>query len=253
MGDIFGNLGIIPGQLIFQILSFIILFVVVRAWVVKPLMGVLDRRKKTIAQGLEDARVAGEARANAESEAARITAEANSRAAEIVRDATERAEASAREVRADAEREIAATRESAMEDMTGERNRMLGELRDQVVTLALAVAEKLIGESLDDERHHELLQEILTGLSSGRIAVLEAVPSVSLDGAAVEVTSALPLTSEEQEAVRRDIVERAGNAASITFRADPSILGGLVIRIGDHVIDGSLAGQLQTMRTSLAV
>jgi F0F1-type ATP synthase delta subunit len=37
----------------------------------------------------------------------------------------------------------------------------------------------------------------------------------------------------------------------ITFRVDPSILGGLVIRVGDKVLDGSVVGQLETMRQSL--
>jgi F0F1-type ATP synthase delta subunit len=37
----------------------------------------------------------------------------------------------------------------------------------------------------------------------------------------------------------------------VDFRVDPSILGGLVIHVGDKILDGSVAGQLETLRQSL--
>ncbi len=66
---------------------------VVRAWIVKPLLGMLDKRRKKLEQGIEDARIAGEARANAEEEAAKIITEAQIKATRIVNEATERADA----------------------------------------------------------------------------------------------------------------------------------------------------------------
>ncbi len=62
----------------------------------------------------------------------------------------------------------------------------------------------------------------------------------------------MPLTFQEQETIRCDIIARIGGGATITFRVDPSLLGGLVIRIGDKVMDSSLAGQLQTLRQNLS-
>jgi F-type H+-transporting ATPase subunit b len=72
-----------------------------------------------------------------------------------------------------------------------------------------------------------------------------------LSGASAEVTSALPLTAEEKEAVRQDVLSRIGAQATVTFRVDPSILGGLVIRVGDKVLDGSVAGQLENLRQTM--
>jgi len=66
------NLGLNLGFLIQYALAFAVLFVVLRAWVYQPVLGLLEKRRNTIAQGLEDARVAAEARANAEREANRI-------------------------------------------------------------------------------------------------------------------------------------------------------------------------------------
>jgi F-type H+-transporting ATPase subunit b len=65
------------------------------------------------------------------------------------------------------------------------------------------------------------------------------------------VISALPLTSDEQETVKQEILVKMGSESTIEFRIDPSILGGLVIRVGDKVLDGSISGKLDNLRQSL--
>jgi len=242
-------LGINLGYLIAFALSFGILFVVMRAWVYKPLMAQLEKRRLTIARGLEDARVAADARANAEKEANRIITEAQTRSAEIIREATERASKVEQEIRNQAEADMIKTRETAMAEMEGERNKMLSEVRGQIVSLAIAAAQKVISANLDERRQHALVDEFFSGVRNGSVVVLE---DASLGGGqSAEVTSALPLTEEEQELVRRDILQKIGGAATVSFRVDPSILGGLVVRVGDRVVDGSLSGRLADLHQSM--
>ncbi|MEK6222987.1 MAG: ATP synthase F0 subunit B, partial [Chloroflexota bacterium] len=85
-------LGINLGYILLQVANFLVLLVILRVWVYKPLINMLTTRRETIAQGLEDARVAAEARANAESEAEKILSNAQSKASDVVREATTRAE-----------------------------------------------------------------------------------------------------------------------------------------------------------------
>mgnify|MGYP000856260610 FL=1 len=243
------NLGINLGYLIVWLVSFGIMMVVLRAWVYKPMLNMLEKRRNKISQGLEDARVAADARANAEREASKILADAQTKAAEIVREATSRAEAAAREVHAAAEADAAKTRASALADFEQERNRILGELRGQVAALSIAAAQKLIGASLDEKRQRDLLQEFFSGIKSGKLVLMQEAGE--LEGEAAEVISALPLTTEEQEVVKRDVLSKLGGSATVSFRVDPAILGGLVLRVGDRVVDGSVAGQLQELRQSL--
>lgn len=242
------KLGLNLGTLLIQIAAFGILFVVLRAWVYKPLMGMMEKRRKTIAQGLEDARVAAEARANAERESNQILAEAQAKAAEIVREAATRAEAAAREVRAESDAEAAKARDNALAEIQQERDRVLSEVRGQIAALSIAATQKLIGESLDEKRQHALLNEFFSGVRSGKVLVLEGD---EVKGSAAEVTSALPLTSDEQDSVKKDVLKKLGTSASVTFRVDPTILGGLVVKVGDRVVDGSVAGQLQGLRQAL--
>jgi len=241
------KLGLNLGYILVQIICFLILFVVLRAWVYKPLLGLLDRRRQKIAEGLEDARIATEARANAEKDAAAIITEAQSKAAHIVSEATDRADATLLGLKAEADNENAKIREATLTEATEERNRMLGDLRGQVAALAIAAAQKLIGEALDEKRQHNLLSEFFSGVKSGKTVVLDG----ALEGDSAEVTSALPLTESEQASVKKDVLAKMGEQAKVEFKVDPSILGGLVVKVGDKVIDGSVAGQLEDLHKSL--
>jgi F-type H+-transporting ATPase subunit b len=240
-------LGINLGLLIIQIIAFTILFLTLSAWVYQPMLNMMESRKQKIAQGLEDARVAAEARASAEKEAAKIVADAQTEASKIVREATERAALAGQDVKAAAEAEAARTRDAAIAEAEVERNRVLGELRSQVASLAIAAANKLVGESLDEKKQRSLLDEFFSGVKSGKLVVLD---DRDFRGETAQVTSALPLSDEECEAVRRDVLAKAG-AKEVTFRVDPSILGGLVIRVGDKVLDSSVAGRLEGLRQNL--
>lgn len=240
-------LGINLGLLIVQILAFIIVFLTLQAWVYKPLLNMMETRKKKIEQGMEDARVAAEARANAEKESAKIIADAQAKSAQVVNEANDRATKAAQQVKANADQEIAKQRESALAEISMERGRILGDLRGQVAALAIAAAQKLVGESLDEKRQHVLLDEFFSGLKSGKVVVLD---EADFKGESAEVISALPLNAAEQDTVKKSILSKVG-AQAVSFRVDPSILGGLVITVGDKVLDGSVAGKLEGLRKSL--
>jgi F-type H+-transporting ATPase subunit b len=240
-------LGFNLGFLILQILAFIILFLTLNAWVYRPMLNMMETRKQKIAQGLEDARVAAEARADAQKDADKIRAEAQVEASRIVAESTERATAAANDVKVAVEAEITAAREAAVAEAELERNRILGDLRSQVASLAIAAANKLVGEALDEKKQRALLDEFFSGVKSGRVVVLE---DGGFKGEAAEVTSALPLSKNEEETVKKDVLAKVG-AQAVRFRVDPSIMGGLVIKVGDKVLDGSIAGRLEGLRQNL--
>jgi F-type H+-transporting ATPase subunit b len=243
------KLGINLGYLIFQILNFTIVCILLYAWAYKPILNMLAKRKEKIAQGLEDARIASEARANAEQEAAKIVADAQNKASQVIHESTERAEAVALEIKATANAEATKEREASLAEVQVERDRMLGDLRSQVAALAIAAAQKLVGDALDEKRQHALIDEFFSGVRAGKVVVLEGT---TLTGSSAEVTSALPLSEPEMVSVKKDILSKVGDQATVSFRVDPNILGGLVIRVGGKVLDASVAGQLESLRQSIS-
>lgn len=67
----------------------------------------------------------------------------------------------------------------------------------------------------------------------------------------IEVTSATPLGEEELRKLRRKLTESVKQHYTLDLKVDPSLLGGMVIRIGDKVIDGSVRGRLSALQANL--
>jgi F-type H+-transporting ATPase subunit delta len=65
-------------------------------------------------------------------------------------------------------------------------------------------------------------------------------------------TTAVELLSEDQDSLVRSLTRQLGREIRLSADVDPAIIGGLVLRLGDHVIDASLASRLQQLRRKLA-
>jgi len=127
---------------------------------------------------------------------------------------------------------------------------MLAEVRPEVAALAIAATQKLIGEALDEKRQRTLIDEFFSGVRTGKVVLLEEAGELS-PAADAEVVSALPLTENEQSSIRAEVGRKAGAGMRIAFQVDPDVLGGLKIRIGDRVIDGTVAGRIDNLRKSM--
>lgn len=235
--DVLSNLGINPGYMLMQIALFVTFVLLLYHFLYKPLLTTLDARKARIAKGLEDARQATVARDNADAEAKKILDRARAEAAEVRRNATEEAEERREGIIRQARAEASEIVEDAREDAEAERNRILAELRDQVVSIAIAATNKLVQESLDGERQRALIGDFLAEPPAG---------VSQLTGDRAVVTSALPLTDREKARI-----ESVLSVENVEFRIEPGVLGGLVIRVGDQVIDDSVAYQMGELRESL--
>lgn len=67
-----------------------------------------------------------------------------------------------------------------------------------------------------------------------------------------EITSVRELSAEEKSQIEAKAASLTGMQVRATYRQDPSLLGGVVLRIGDTVYDGSVRGSLETLREKLA-
>jgi F-type H+-transporting ATPase subunit delta len=66
-----------------------------------------------------------------------------------------------------------------------------------------------------------------------------------------KVSSAVALTGDEQSALGEKLDARFGQPLELRFDVDPSLLGGVKVRVGDQVIDGSVKGKLEALAQSL--
>lgn len=230
-------LGINLGFILMQVVLFIILMLVLRNYAYDPIINMLEERKAKIAKGLEDARQAAIARENADAEAKKILDAARAEASKVRQDAAVQAEETAKGITVQANEEAKAIVEAARGDAVEERNRILSELRGQVAAISIAAANKLVGESLDEERQHALIADFFAK-APAKIA--------HMSGSSAEVVSALPLTDAEKASLSKSI-----KAQNVSFKVNPAILGGLIVRVGDQVVDDSVATRMNALGGSL--
>jgi len=68
----------------------------------------------------------------------------------------------------------------------------------------------------------------------------------------VEITSAIELDPDTLERLSREISERTGRKVKLAAHVDPDILGGLVVRVGNSILDASIRNRLEQLRTHVA-
>ncbi len=95
-------------------------------------------------------------------------------------------------------------------------------------------------------------------LQNDRIAALEPIlaeyrnqVNLRLGISEAEVTSMRELTVEEKSKIEAKAASLAGVKIHAVYRQEPSLLGGLILRIGDTVYDGSVRGRLEELREKL--
>jgi len=230
------RLGINGGFLLAQIINFLIIFTLVSALAWRPLIRALEARRERIAKSLEDARAAEQARANAERDAQKLLEQRRAEANRLVEEARVRADEQARQIIEQANHDVESIRQRARQDAEAERTAQLGELRTQVAQLAIAAAERVIGQSLDEKKSQSIVADFFAKAPAG----------VKNLGDNVEVVSALPLSDAE----KRQIQQQVG-AQELNFRVDPAILGGLILRSGDKVVDASVRNNLQGLAAQM--
>jgi len=102
----------------------------------------------------------------------------------------------------------------------------------------------------------QLVRNVLTGPHVGTaenaIERLSEVASRRRGQSVARVVSAVPLTAEQEQRLTQVLGRIYGRTIGLQVTVDPSVLGGLVVQVGDEVIDGSIAHRLEAAQRRLA-
>jgi F-type H+-transporting ATPase subunit b len=150
-----------------QAASFLLFLVILYLVAFRRITGVLEERRSRIEQGLRDADQARIDREQAAAERLRVLGEARAESEEILARAQRVAEESRERDMAETRAQLEQMRERAASDIGAEKDRALADVRSQVAELALAVAARVVGETMTSERERRLVEEFLSQMGTG--------------------------------------------------------------------------------------
>ena len=153
--------------LIAQLVNFFLLLVLLRIFLYKPILEMLDRRAQRIREGVEAADQSKEQASQAEAEVAKQIDEARQQSQALVAQAQEAANRIQEESRNQARREADTLLERARNEIQLERDQAIAELRGEFAELTVSAAEKVISQSLDRQAHQRLIDEALAESTFG--------------------------------------------------------------------------------------
>jgi F-type H+-transporting ATPase subunit b len=157
----------IDGTVIVELITFLLMLAILARWVYPEIVRLAEARQRTIAEQLTEAEKArAEAEARLKEAEARLD-DARKTAQGVIEAANKSGEQLRQELRQKAEDEAKRLAESARKEIAAERDRAVQAVRSEVADMVVLATEKVIGESLDDQKHRQLIERAIAEVASG--------------------------------------------------------------------------------------
>lgn len=234
-----------------QAVNFAILVWLLQRFLYKPVLRLIDARRAGIEKQFQDARdaqaKAGALQAKAEEDRAAF---ATQRLA-LLKAAEAEAEEAAKARRARAEQDAAALLDATRKALAKEREQALDAARETALDLAVRMARRLIDQLPANLRAEAWLDRIEQHLASMPKADFDRLVRDSANGGAITVVTASPLPPETAALWRRRLGEKFGNAATIAFQSDQSLIAGAELHLPNAVLRLSWQSALASLRSEI--
>lgn len=231
-------------DLIFAVINFLIMVGILTYFLYKPIIRILDTRKEKIETENSEAKtLLEEAKAARESSEKEIIA-AHQEAARLVQEATREGEIKKQSLLEEAKEKSELAFRNAQSDMKIEREKVKMELKEEVVTLAVYIARKIMTSSVpvsSSNRIEELVLQISTPENLKKIGkkITELGKS-----ATVELITSEPLSDKERSLINKVLCDADAPNATVLETVSDEIVGGSILFVGDLMFDGSISNKL---------
>jgi F-type H+-transporting ATPase subunit b len=235
-----------PWTFLFEVLNFVVLAAVLYRLLYRPLHEAIDRRREAAARAQTEADKAHEQALALQQHLQAQLAEVQQQCDKALRESRARAEEERRRMLKDAEAEVQYRHEQARLALERERAEALRNLRGEMTNLAVEVIQRLLRESCDrtlsDQLALRLVEELQRLPSEKRQSVRDQFQPQ--DGAVLETAD--ELDAKTLRRITQATGDLVGQPITLATSTVPALLGGVRLRLGGHIWDASLAGQLET-------
>jgi F-type H+-transporting ATPase subunit b len=229
---------------LFEALNFVVLAYVLHRLLYRPLREAIDKRRAANAGAQAAAAKAREEAETLQQQLREQLAGAERQRQELIHHARTQAEAERQKLLAEAERTAQRRQEEVRQALDREREETLKSVRQEVITQAIDLARRLLGEASERTLHQQLALRL--ALTLEQLPESERQPLrasyQSDDGPVLETAQDLDASVLEQ--LTRAISGIVGQPIALAVHQRPALLGGVRLRLTGHVWDASLAGQV---------
>ena len=155
-----------PATIVFTLINLLIIFLIFRFLLYKPVCKMLDKRKEMAASEIDEARKAKEAAQNAEEEYTARLADAKAEASEIMKQATLRAQKREEEIVGEANKKAAEIRTKAEESIERDKQRALNEIKNEISEIVVMAAGKVVEKEISASDNEEIISKFLEEVGS---------------------------------------------------------------------------------------
>ncbi len=145
-----------------QIVNFIILLLILRKFLYKPLVGMLEKRRETIESGMNKAEEIEKRYADFQVDHAKRIEESKAESASMIEQAKQAAEAMRQDTLAKTQAESEALLARAKDEIDRSKEKMLQELKQEVGSLVITLTSKVIGKTLGKDEQDKLVKEAMS-------------------------------------------------------------------------------------------
>jgi F-type H+-transporting ATPase subunit b len=157
----------INGTVIVELITFLVMMAILARWVYPEIVKLAEARQRTIAEQLNEAEKSREEAEARLKEAEAKLNDARKTAQSVIEAATKSGEQLRQELKQKAEEEAKRLTSSARKEIEAERERAIQSVRAEVADLVVAATEQVIGETLDEGKHKQLIERAIAEVASG--------------------------------------------------------------------------------------
>jgi F-type H+-transporting ATPase subunit b len=236
----------------FQAINFLVLAAALYYFAFRPVMERVRERRAEKEEMMQQIRADRQEADRLREKLQERLSEAEEQADEIITEAHKRAEAERQQMLDDVAEDIEEMLSDARGDVHQMRQQAVDEFHDELIDAILDIGNEVIRQAAPPQMHDalaaqlndriwEMGREEMERVRAFRRSLGERTPTA-------HVSTAEPLSTEQQGELARTLTALADRNVDIEMETDPSLAAGMRVRLGDIVVDNSIAGRLDQLR-----
>lgn len=157
-----------PGTIVFTLINTLIIFILFKVFLFKPVGKILDKRNEMAAAEIAEAKRAKESAAKTEQEYIEKLAKAKEEAADIMKQATLRAQKREEEIVNEANQKAAEIKARAEENIERDKQRAVNNIKDEISDIVIMAASKVVEKEISTKDNEAIIADFLQNVGTAK-------------------------------------------------------------------------------------